>query len=128
MKLLVTMSRNRLLAGLDRMFPGASSPVQGQDPHADNSGTKRATPGRGRAALIDLLVTGKKPLYGADEVERITGIHARNLRREMETPAVATAAKSYGWSAKPAKEVGRSGRMTFLVHQARFGAALLAGS
>ena len=117
MKLFTSMSRNRLLKHYERLFPGAEPPMQGKAPKQTTKGNRKQTkrPGK-RDALVNLLMGREKSVYGADEVARVTGLPADKLLREFKVKVVQQAVSAYGWRFVSAKDIGRAGRMRYLVN------------
>lgn len=118
MKLFMTMDLGRLIPNLHRMFPNAPMPTLANPPDSTNINELR-----GRQALINLAMISHRPYIGADEIQLMTGIPPRNLRREYE--AVESTIKPYGWSLKSAQELGKAGRMNYLVHSERMAMSLM---
>jgi hypothetical protein len=112
MKLFTSMSLNRLLRHFDRLFPGANPPQLAQHP----AEIQTANPAlRGRDALIAVLMKGDKSVYGADEIQRLTGIRTFNLSRDFRAESVQAVAGCYGWQVQSARQLGKSGKMNYVV-------------
>jgi hypothetical protein len=122
MKLVTSMSFDRLIEALPRMFPGfdvQSISTDNNDEAVPAKVKVRRTPASGgRAALARLLTARKKAIYGADEVQRITGIRASDLRREWKAATIKIKADAFGWTLQTAKEIGQTGRMLYLTRPA----------
>jgi hypothetical protein len=74
---------------------------------------------RGFAGLVQLVETTPLAILGADVVEAVTGIQQRNLKRAVESPAVAPIVALHGFRLVDAKDIGKGGRMKYLVNDRR---------
>ena len=113
MTLVVTTPLPDLVEHLEQLFPGAALPSQAKRATEVEDIVDQVT---GREGLIDLLLEAPKSVLGADEVERRTGIPRSKLAREMASANVMSIAQLYGWSVRSAKEIGRAGRLKYLVN------------
>jgi hypothetical protein len=121
MKLYTTMDIGQLLTSYRLLFPGAKPPQ-----HANSVEHEQSAPLRGRQALIKLLSdTTQRATLGADEIQVVTGIHSSKLTREFD--AIGEIIIPLGWSLKPASELKLSGRMKYLVHEARLAQSFFVG-
>jgi hypothetical protein len=116
MKWVTSMDRGRLLENLELMFPGAPLPVAGGLLHKGARAEAESGEKTGREGLIDLLMARDKTVVGADEIQRATGIIQSKLGREIDSQTVKPVAEAYGWHLVSAKEIGRAGRMRYLVN------------
>lgn len=119
MRLVVSMGYEKLVRNLGRLFPGCPMPRPAVDPAKRTTGERKDEKGTGRDGLVRLLIDRSKPLYGADEVERLTGIPSRNLSSAFRSPRIEAVARSYGWALRKAKELGKAGRLVYLVNADR---------
>jgi hypothetical protein len=116
MRLVLSMGYERLIRNLDKLFPGCPKPRAANDPASPRNASDRPLKPTGRDGLVRLLVDREKPLYGADEIERITNIRTFQLAKALSSPRIRGVADTYGWRLVPAKALGKHGRMKYLVH------------
>lgn len=118
MKLFLTLELGILMPNLHRLFPNAPPPVLAALPAC-----LIVEPVGGRQALVNLAMTSKLPYISAEDIHTLTGIPTRKLSYnygELEDTL-----KPLGWSLKSAAELGKAGRMKYLVNDARFMLTLL---
>lgn len=115
MKLFTTMNLALLVPNLQRLFPHVLPPRPANQT-IDNLKVSLS----GRKALVNLLCGSiTRSSFGADEIESATNIQQKRLTSEFN--AVSEIVIPLGWSLKGAPELGRSGRMKYLVNEARIG-------
>lgn len=115
MKLYTSMDLNRLLKHFDRLFPGADVPRPAKE-SLDPSDIVMTSSLSGREGLISILSECKKTVIGADEIERMTGIQPKHLKRELDSYIVFNIANQYGWKLMSARDLGKAGRQKYLVN------------
>jgi hypothetical protein len=112
MKLFTTMNRELLLNVYDQLFPGAPFPMpalQGDEIQQEVR--------KGRQGLRDLLFKGTQAYYSAEEVAVELDIPTHRLGREFE--AIRSRGEVSGWTLCKAKNLGKSGRSSYLVDWTR---------
>jgi hypothetical protein len=92
MRLYTSMELARLFANVGRMFPGAPPPVLLGGPGLEGAGHCSST-----NALIRLLASATTNTLVSTEVEKLTGIPSRNLKRTCALRHVADAMAVFGW-------------------------------
>jgi hypothetical protein len=115
MRLVSTMPYTRLVKNLDRMFPGTDTPRSLVVPIDDTSTPTVVNTGDGRSRLLRLIANGERPIYSSREVASLTGLTARNLKREFGSAKVAPVAERLGWTLASNKRVGQRGKGLNLV-------------
>ena len=105
MRLYTTMDFPRLLANLQRIFPGCPAPTRLTD-HGPAQ-----TKGE---CLLDLIADFGRDYLTSDQIEELTGVAANHLGRELAAPSVRTAMNTYGIVATNAKAVGLEGKRKIL--------------
>lgn len=123
MTLVVTTALPELVEHFHRLYPGADLPRPAKKPSGIEDLSEVATKGDG---LVELMMDPNKSLIGADEVKRVTGIDTNKLKGVFESASVAKVAAAYDWILVSAKDLGRSGRMKYLVRRGMSEASIAA--
>jgi len=113
MKLFLTMELGMLMLNMPALFPDAPAPVLAEAPVG-----LTVAPKQGRQGLQQMLMQGERAIFSAEDIEARTGIPSSKLSREYQ--ALECVLKPLGWSLKSAVEIGKAGRLKYLVHDARF--------
>jgi hypothetical protein len=113
MTLYTTMPMNRLLKHYDRLFPNAALPMKAELPTSSHELTENLT---GKEGLKDILMSCMKAEISADEILRLTGIKSNHLARDFNSETVSPIASAYGWRLVSAKDLGKSGRLKYIVN------------
>jgi hypothetical protein len=106
MRLYTSMDRGRLLANVGRLFPGAPPPLLLSDPEETDTDMRSSTD-----SLVALLANRNLETLKSSEVEELTGIPSRNLKRTCRTPQVSDAMRLYGWTLVPGRGRGNQSRL-----------------
>ncbi|MES2832859.1 MAG: hypothetical protein V4695_12815 [Pseudomonadota bacterium] len=116
MKLFLTLELGMLLPNMQRLFPGAApAPLPAALPAYLAAAPQQAK--QGRQALVDMVMHSKLSCISAESIEANTGIRRDLLSRECKAlPSL----HLLGWSLKAAGDIGKAGRMKYLVNDARF--------
>lgn len=112
MKLFTTMNRDLLFDVYGDLFPGAPFPKPAQE-RVDGQRTLE----KGRQGLKALLFKGRQAYYSAEEIAVELGIPTHRLAREFE--AIRDRGGAANWDLCKAKNLGKSGRSSYIVDWSR---------
>jgi hypothetical protein len=113
MKLFLTMELRMLVPSMPALFPNAPMPCFAELPAYLATG-----PQQGRQALVQLAMQSKRAFISAEDITARTSIAPSKLSREYA--ALQETLLPLGWSLKSAADIGKAGRMKYLVNDAEF--------